>query len=137
MGATSYSQFLEDVRSSQVREVMIDGQEIRGERVDGTSFETVSPDDPGLVGDLVNNGVNIQAVPPRQPSFLGQLFFSLLPINLLLGVWIFVMRRMQGGAGGSGIMSVRKSKARKFEANAVKVTLADVAGVEEAREEVG
>jgi len=132
--STSYSQFLEEVKSSQVKDVTIDGQEIHGERVDGTRFRTFSPDDPGLVGDLVNNDVNIRVIPPREPSFLGQLFLSLLPIILLLGVWIFFMRRMQGG---SGIMSVGKSRARQFEADAVKVTLADVAGVEEAREEVG
>jgi cell division protease FtsH len=132
--STSYSQFLEEVKSSHVKDVTIDGQEIRGERVDGTRFRTFSPDGPGLVGDLVNNGVNIRAVPPREPSFLGQLFLSLLPIILLLGVWIFFMRRVQGG---SGIMSVGKSRARQFEADTVKVTLADVAGVEEAREEVG
>jgi cell division protease FtsH len=136
-GTTSYSQFLEAVKSSQVREVTIEGQEIRGERVHGTRFKTFSPGDPGLVGDLVNNGVNIQAVPPRQPSFAGPLLLSLLPIILLLGVWVFFVRRMQGGAGGSGIMSVGKSRARKFEDNAVKITLADVAGVEETREEVG
>jgi cell division protease FtsH len=135
--STSYSQFLEDVESSQVREVTIAGQEIQGVRVDGTRFSTFNPDDPGLVGDLVNNGVNIRAIPPPEPSFLGQLFLSLLPIILLLGVWIFFMRRMQGGAGGSGIMSVGKSRARQFEADEVKVTLADVAGVEEARDEVG
>ena len=134
---TSYSQFLEDVKSSQVTDVTIDGSEIRGRRVDGTSFETFSPEDPGLVGDLVNNGVNIRALPPREPSLLGQLFLSLLPIILLLGVWIFFMRRMQGGTGGSGITSIGKSRARRFEADAVQVTLADVAGVEEAREEVG
>ena len=104
--STSYSQFLEEVNSSQVKEVTIDGQEIRGERVDGTRFRTYSPDDPGLVGDLVNNGVTIRAIPPREPSFLGQLFVSLLPILLLLGVWIFFMRRIQGGAGGSGILSI-------------------------------
>jgi cell division protease FtsH len=134
---TSYSQFLEDVKNNRVQDVTIDGTEIGGERVDGTHFRTISPEDPGLVGDLVNNGVNIQAVPPRQPSFLGQLFLSLLPIILLVGVWIFVMRRMQGGAGGSGIMSIGKSRARQLEANAVKETLSDVAGIEEAREEVG
>jgi cell division protease FtsH len=135
--STSYSQFLEEVKTSRVKEVTIDGQEIRGERVDGTRFRTYSPDDPGLVGDLVNNGITIQAIPPREPSFLGQLFLSLLPIMLLLGVWIFFMRRMQGGAGGSGILSIGKSRARQFEADTVKVTLADVAGIEEAREEVG
>jgi cell division protease FtsH len=135
--STSYSRFLEEVKSSQVKEVTIDGQEIHGERVDGTRFRTYSPDDRGLVGDLVNNGVTIRAIPPREPSFLGQLFVSLLPILLLLGVWIFFMRRMQGGAGGSGILSVGKSRARQFEADTLKVTFADVAGIEEAREEVG
>jgi len=134
---TSYSQFLEDVRNNQVQAVTIDGQEISGERLDGTRFGTISPNDPDLVGDLLNNNVEIKALPPRQPSFLGQLFLSLLPVILILGLLVFIMRRAQGGAGGAGVMGVGKSRARQFEANEVKITLADVAGVEEAREEVG
>jgi cell division protease FtsH len=131
---TSYSQFLEDVRNNRVQGVIIDGQEIRGERVDGTRFGTIGPNDPDLVGDLLNNNVEIKALPPQKPSFLGQLLLSLLPVILILGLLVSVMRRAQGGAG---VIGVGKSRARQFEANEVKVTLADVAGVEEARDEVG
>ena len=136
-GIMSYSEFLEYVRNNRVQEVTIDGQEIRGERVDGTRFGTVSPNDPDLVGDLLNNDVEIKALPPQKPNLLVQLFISLLPVIVILGLFVFIMRRAQGGAGGAGVMGVGKSRARQFEANEVKITLADVAGVEEAREEVG
>ncbi len=134
---TSYSQFLTEVKQGEISEVYIDGQEIRGRRKDGDLFATYSPNDPGLVGDLIDNGVEIRALPPKKPSFLGQLIISLLPMLLLIGVWIFVMRRMQGGIGGSNPFSFGKSRARKFSEDDIKVTLADVAGVDEAREEVG
>lgn len=134
---TSYSQFLEAVQQGEVREVSIDGQEIRGRRQSGEPFVTYSPNDPGLVGDLIDSGVEIRAVPPKEPSFLGQLLASLLPMLLLIGVWLYFMRRMQGGAGGNGLFAFGKSRARKFGEDDIKVTLADVAGVDEAREEVG
>ncbi len=137
-GQTSYSQFLDEVKRGEVTEVFIDGQKIRGTKANGDPFVTYSPSDPGLVGDLIDNGVEIRAIPPKEPSFLGQLFLSLLPILLLIGVWIYFMRRMQGGgAGGAGLFNFGKSKAKTFAENEVKVTLADVAGVDEAREEVG
>ena len=136
-GTTSYSEFLDGVRNNAIQEVTIDGAEIRGTRADGSSFRTFSPGDPGLIDDLVNNSVTIRATAPRQPSLIGRLLVGLIPIILLLLVFFFVMRRMQGGLGGSGIMSIGKSRARAFDADSVKVTLADVAGVEEARDEVG
>ncbi len=134
---TSYTQFLEEVKQGEVSEVFIDGQKIRGSRQNGEPFVTYNPNDPGLVGDLVDSGVEIRAVPPKEPSFIGQLFISLLPMLLLIGVWLYFMRRMQGGAGGGGIFAFGKSRARKFGEDDIKVTLADVAGVDEAREEVG
>jgi cell division protease FtsH len=76
-------------------------------------------------------------LPPQKPSFLGQRFLWLLPVILILGLMVFIMRRAQGGAVGAGVMGVGKSRARQFEANAVKIALAEVAGVEEAREEFG
>ena len=137
-GQTSYSEFLELVKRGEISEVYIDGQKLRGSKSSGDPFVTYSPNDPGLVGDLIDNGVEIRAIPPKEPSFLGQLFVSLLPILLLIGVWIFFMRRMQGGgAGGGGVFNFGKSKAKAFAENEVKVTLADVAGVDEARDEVG
>ena len=138
LNQTSYSQFLAEVREGQIGEVFIDGQKIRGNRTSGDPFVTYNPNDPGLIGDLVEAGVEIKTIPPKEPSFLGRLLFSLLPIALLIGAWIFIMRRMQGGpGGGSGLFSFGKSRARKFGEGQVGVTLADVAGVDEAREEVG
>ena len=136
-GTLTYSEFLDDVNNNAIQAVTIDGTDIRGTRADGTSFRTVSPGDPGLIDDLVNNDVAITATAPSRPSLLGRLLVSLIPILLLVLVFFFVMRRLQGGAGGSGIMSIGKSRARAFDADTVKVTLADVAGVEEARDEVG
>ena len=133
----SYSQFLEEVKRGEISEVVVDGQEIRGKRSNGEIFRTFSPDDPGLVGDLIENGVEIKAAPPAKPSLIGQLLMSVLPLVLILGLAVFFMRRMQGGVGGSGVLGFGKSRARKLGAEDVKVTLADVAGVDEAREEVG
>jgi len=135
-GTKNYSQFLAEVKAGEIRTVTIDGQEIRGEDIAGRAFRTRSPEDPGLVGDLVANGVEIRVVPPRAPGLLAQLFAALLPVLLLAGIWIYVLRRMQTG-GGAGIFTIGRSRARQFGADAVKVTLSDVAGVDEARDEVG
>ncbi|MGF1546595.1 MAG: ATP-dependent zinc metalloprotease FtsH [Thiotrichales bacterium] len=133
----SYSQFISDLKQERVRKVEIQGEAIRGERGDGTRFETIEPRDPGLVNDLLAHNVEIVALAAERPSFLSQLLLSLLPIALIIGVWVWFMRRsMQGGAGG-GIFSIGKSRAREMIEGEVKVTLADVAGVDEAREEVG
>ncbi len=135
---TSYSEFLAQIREGNVREVRIEGQKIRGMDQSGKPFITYSPDDPGLIGELLEHNVSISSVPPTKPSFLGQLLASLLPMALLIGAWIYLMRRMQGGGGRSGgIFAFGKSRARKLGENEVKVTLADVAGVDEARDEVG
>ncbi|MDE2088641.1 MAG: ATP-dependent zinc metalloprotease FtsH [Gammaproteobacteria bacterium] len=132
-----YSQFISQVKQGQVQRVVIDQRTIRGELVTGDKFTTYSPgNDPGLIGDLLNNGVNIQATPPERQSVLMQIFISWFPMLLLIGVWIFFMRQMQGGAGGRGAMSFGKSRARMFSEDQVKVTFADVAGVDEAKEEV-
>jgi cell division protease FtsH len=94
-------------------------------------------DDPGLMGDLLDNQVQVQGKPPEQPSLLMQIFINWFPIILFIGVWIFFMRQMQGGGGGGrGAFSFGKSKARLLNPDQVKVTLADVAGIEEAKEEV-
>jgi cell division protease FtsH len=132
----SYSQFLEEVKSGRVQSVRIDGRTINGTLVDNQHFTTYSPGDPGLIGDLLDAGVDIDASAPERQSVLMQIFISWFPMLLLIGVWIFFMRQMQGGAGGRGAMSFGKSKARLFGEDQVKVTFADVAGVEEAKEEV-
>ncbi len=132
----SYSEFLESVKSGEVKEVIIDGRAIHGTTQSGEKFATYSPGDPGLVGDLLDNNVVIRARPQEQQSFLMQVFISWFPMLLLIAVWIFFMRQMQGGGGGRGAMSFGRSRARMLSDDQVKVTFNDVAGVEEAKEEV-
>ena len=131
-----YTQFLNEIQTGQVQRVEIEGQEIRGERTDGTRFYTVDPRDPGLIGDLVENNVQISVRPPPKPSLLSQLFLTLLPIALLIGFFYWITRRSMQGGGPGGIMGFGKSKARQLKEGDVKVTLKDVAGVDEAKEEV-
>ncbi len=135
--AMPYSQFISDVKSGKVGKVVIEGRSIQGVTTSGERFITYSPDDRGLVGDLLASGVEINARPPEQQGFLTQIFISWFPMLLLIGVWIFFMRQMQGGGGGRGAMSFGKSKAKLLSEDQIKVTFADVAGVEEAKEEVG
>ena len=133
----SYSQFIESVKAGQVQQVMIDEHIIKGKMQSGQLFRIYAPNDPHLVDDLLANGVDIKAVPPEQPSMLMQLLVSFGPMLLLIAVWVFFMRQMQGGgAGGRGAMSFGKSKARMLEEDQIKVTFADVAGCDEAKEEV-
>ncbi len=131
-----YSRFIADVRDGRVKKVMIEGRTIRGITADDNTFITYSPGDPGLIGDLLNNNVVIDARPPEQQSLLVQIFISWFPMLLLIAVWIFFMRQMQGGAGGRGAMSFGKSRARMLGENQVKITFNDVAGAEEAKEDV-
>ena len=137
----SYSEFLSNVRSGQVVEVHIQsnnsGNKITGTGVDGGNFQTFGPPDPKLVDDLVENKVDITAEPPAERSIFVDLILGVAPILLLIGVWIYFMRQMQGGgAGGRGAMSFGKSRAKLQGEDQVKVTFEDVAGVEEAKEEV-
>lgn len=134
----SYSQFLQSVRDGQIKQVTLDGPLIRGLSGSGEKFTTYSPaNDPHLVDDLVENHVDIKVNPPETESFFSQVFISWFPMLLLIGVWVFFMRQMQGGGGGGrGAMSFGKSKARLIEEDQIKVTFADVAGVEEAKEDV-
>ncbi|WP_202901068.1 ATP-dependent zinc metalloprotease FtsH [Methylocaldum szegediense] len=131
-----YSRFISDVQEGQVKYVTIDGQMIRGMLGTGEKFTTYSPGDDHLVDDLLKNHVEIKAQPPESQSLLMQIFISWFPMLLLIAVWIFFMRQMQGGTGGRGAMSFGKSRARLIEEDQVKVTFADVAGVEEAKEDV-
>ena len=132
-----YSVFLRQIRDGSVEEVTFDDEAIRFVR-NGESFVTYNPesDNTLLIGTLVENDVVIEASPPEQQSFLLQLFISSFPILLLIAVWVYFMRQMQGGAGGRGAMSFGKSKARLLDEDQVNVTFADVAGIEEAKEEV-
>ncbi len=134
----SYSQFYSDMKSQQIQSVLVQGRELIGAYQDGRQFKTYSPetDNKLLIGDLLKYKVLVNAKPPEQPSFLSQIFISWFPMILLIGVWIFFMRQMQGGGGGRGAMSFGKSKARMLGEDQVKVTFNDVAGCEEAKEEV-
>ncbi|WP_042454978.1 ATP-dependent zinc metalloprotease FtsH [Simiduia agarivorans] len=135
-----YSDFVMAVQSDQVREVNISGQSIDGLRQDGTRFLTVRPpfiDDGGLMKDLLNHRVKVSVEKPEQAGFWQQLFFASFPILLIIAVFMFFMRQMQGGSGGrGGPMSFGKSKARLLGEDQIKTTFADVAGVDEAKEEV-
>ena len=136
----TYSEFLTDVRNGQVAEVNIqsnaNGNNISGRMADGSDFTTFGPPDPKLVDDLIDNKVEITAEPPAERSVLVDLILGVAPILLLIGVWIYFMRQMQGGGAGRGAMSFGKSRAKLQGEDQVKVTFADVAGVEEAKEEV-
>ncbi|MEH6814403.1 MAG: ATP-dependent metallopeptidase FtsH/Yme1/Tma family protein, partial [Motiliproteus sp.] len=135
----SYSQFIEKVRDDQVSSVIVEGYTIKGELKGGDSFETVRPalQDPKLVDDLYNHGVAIEGKQPEQQSIWSQLLVASFPILVIIAVFMFFMRQMQGGGGGKGgPMSFGKSKARLLSEDQIKTTFADVAGVEEAKEEV-
>jgi cell division protease FtsH len=132
----SYSEFVSAVKSGQVQQVVIDGPSIKGRMQTGEAFHSYSPNDPHMVDDLLENGVEIKVKSPESQSVLMQIFISWFPMLLLIAVWIFFMRQMQGGAGGRGPMSFGKSKARLLEKDQLQVSFADVAGVEEAKEEV-
>ena len=132
----AYSDFIAEVKSGQVSQVTIQERTILGQKVGGERFTTYAPDDPRMIDDLLANNVRVVAKPREEQSLLTQIFISWFPMLLLIGVWIFFMRQMQGGAGGRGAMSFGKSRARMLGEDQVKVTFADVAGVEEAKEEV-
>ncbi|GAC14908.1 ATP-dependent zinc metalloprotease FtsH [Aliiglaciecola lipolytica] len=133
-----YTTFVRNVDQKSVRQATIDRQtgEITGVTTSGDAFSTYIPyHDDQLMSDLISNGVAVEGKPPEKPSFLSQIFISWFPMLLLIGVWIFFMRQMQGG-GGRGAMSFGKSKARLLGEDQIKTTFADVAGCDEAKEDV-
>ena len=130
-----YSEFLHDVKQGGVEQVTIDGSSIHGRTRSGQRFVTYSPGDPGLVNDLLEAGVIIKAQKEETTSLFMQIFISWFPLLLLIGVWVFFMRQMQGG-GGRGALSFGRSKARMLTEDKNNITFADVAGVDEAKEEV-
>ena len=133
-----YSDFLAQVEQGQVREVSIEGQNITGKMISGAPFTTYSPEtnNSALIGDLQEANVAILGKPPEPPSLLGHMFISWFPFIVLIGLWIFFMRQMQGGGGGRGAMTFGKSKARLLGEDQINITFNDVAGVDEAKEEV-
>jgi len=130
-----YSQFLGEVKQGHISRVIIDGHVLRGTTNDGKRFNTYAPSDPWLVSDLLKNGVVVEAKPDEEPSLLMNIFVSWFPMLLLIGVWVFFMRQMQGGGKG-GAFSFGKSRARMLDENSNPVTFADVAGCDEAKEDV-
>ncbi|MCB0384719.1 MAG: ATP-dependent zinc metalloprotease FtsH [Bdellovibrionales bacterium] len=133
-----YSTFVEMYESGQVSKVVIDGLKIDGTRLDGTRFETIRPSSPdfNLIDDLLKHKVVIEGREPEQQSIWTQLLVASFPILVIIAVFMFFMRQMQGGGGGKGPMSFGKSKARLMSEDQIKTTFADVAGVDEAKEDV-
>ena len=130
-----YSTFLNEVKEGRIERVTIQDTTIYARTTSGQTVVTITPDDQGLVGDLLNNAVEIEVKEKEEPSLLSQIFISWFPFIIIIGVWIYLMRQMQGG-GGRGALSFGKSKARLLTEENNKVTFEDVAGVEEAKEEV-
>ena len=130
-----YSTFIDDVANGRVARVDINNKEIKGETLSGAKFVTYNPGDPGLINDLLKNKVTIVSQKEESPSLLMHILINWFPLLLLVGVWIFFMRQMQGG-GGKGAMGFGKSKARLLTEDKNNITFEDVAGVDEAKEEV-
>ncbi|HEY2590820.1 MAG TPA: ATP-dependent zinc metalloprotease FtsH [Steroidobacteraceae bacterium] len=133
-----YSTFLDDVKSHRVDSVIFQGDMLLGTLKDKQQFKVFNPetDYSALIGELEKAGVSIEGKPPRQPSFLMQLMLQLAPALLLIIVFVYMLRQMQGASGGRGAMSFGKSRARLLGEDQVNVTFADVAGVDEAKQEV-
>lgn len=131
-----YSQFIDEVNQGRIAKVTIEGRTLKGTKADGRRFTTYTPSDPWMVSDLLKSGVIVEAKPEEEPSLLMNIFVSWFPMLLLIGVWIFFMRQMQGGGRSGGAFSFGKSKARMLDETTNTVTFADVAGCEEAKEEV-
>ena len=136
--AMEYSTFLDMVETGGVAQVTFEGQNIQGMRSNGEQFVTYSPetDNTALIGFLKDNNVRFSGTAPQGQNILVSLFVNSFPVLLLIGVWVYFMRQMQGGGGGRGAMSFGKSKARLLGEDQVNVTFSDVAGVEEAKEEL-
>jgi cell division protease FtsH len=131
-----YSVLVQKIRANEVERATIQGREISGKLKSGESFSTYAPNDPQIVNDLIDHHVAFDAKPPEEQSLLLTIFLNILPVLLLIGMWVYFMRQMQGGVGGRGAMSFGKSKARMLSEEQNKTTFEDVAGVEEAKEEV-
>ncbi|MES2770470.1 MAG: ATP-dependent metallopeptidase FtsH/Yme1/Tma family protein, partial [Pseudomonadota bacterium] len=130
-----YSEFIEEVKLGHIAEVVIEGRLLKATNVEGKKLSAYAPPDLWMVSDLLKYGVKIEAKPEEEPSFWMNLFVSWFPMLLLIGVWVFFMRQMQGGGRG-GAFSFGKSKARLLDESTNSITFADVAGCDEAKEEV-
>ena len=134
-GAVEYSQFIEEVKAGRISKVVMEGRTLKATTSEGKRITSYAPPDLWLVSDLLKSGVKIEAKPEEEPSFLMNLFVSWFPMLLLIGVWVFFMRQMQGGGKG-GAFSFGKSRARMTDEAQNTITFADVAGCDEAKEEV-
>jgi cell division protease FtsH len=134
-GSIEYSQFLEEVKQGRISKVVIEGRTLKATTTEGKRITSYAPPDLWMVSDLLKNGVKIEAKPEEEPSFLMNLFVSWFPMLLLIGVWVFFMRQMQGGGKG-GAFSFGKSRARMTDEAQNTITFVDVAGCDEAKEEV-
>lgn len=134
----SYSEFIKSINSNQVTDVMLTGRVITGTLQGGSKFSTYSPetDNKAMIGDLLKGGVVIKAKPLEQSVWM-QIFISSFPFLIIIGIWLYFMRQMQGGGGKGGALSFGKSKARLLSEDQIKINFSDVAGVDEAKEEVG
>ncbi len=130
----TYSQFLKEVEANNVSKVTIKENSITGSLIDGTKFSTYSPNDPELISILRSKNIIIEAKPPVEVSWWMRLLSSILPMLLIIGVWLFMLQQMQGG--GNKVMSFGKSRAKLLGKETPKVTFKDVAGIDEAEEEV-
>ncbi len=133
--SVDYSQFYNEVKAGNIAEVTLEGRNIKARTTDGKTITSYSPGDIWLISDLLKYGVKVKAKPEEEPSLLMNIFVSWFPMLLLIGVWVFFMRQMQGGGRG-GAFSFGKSRARMLDESTNTVTFADVAGCEEAKEEV-
>ncbi len=133
----SYSEFIKSIKSKQVTNVMLKGRVINGTLQGGAKFSTYSPetDNKAMIGELLDSGVVIDAKPLEQ-SIMMQIFISSFPFLIIIGIWLYFMRQMQGGGGKGGALSFGKSKARLLGEDQIKINFNDVAGVDEAKEEV-
>ena len=134
-GSIEYSQFIEEVKQGRIAKVVMEGRTLKATTTEGKRMTTYAPPDLWLVSDLLKSGVKIEAKPEEEQSFLMSIFVSWFPMLLLIGVWIFFMRQMQGGGKG-GAFSFGKSRARMTDEAQNTITFADVAGCDEAKEEV-
>ena len=136
----NYSEFVTAVSHDQVVKVKIDGEQIKGEKKNGSEFETIRPaiSDNSLMPMLIEHDVEVQGAAPERQSVMMQLLIASFPVLLIIGLFLFFMRNMQGGGGGrvGGPMSFGKSKAKMLTEDQIKVTFDDVAGAEEAKQEV-
>ena len=137
----NYTEFIYKIRNQEISEVQLEpstggGYLIKGKTTGGEDFTLLGPNDPDLIDELLEHNVETSADSPKQRSFLIELMLGVAPVLLLIGLWVYFMRQMQGGSSGRGAMSFGKSRAKLQGEDQVKITFADVAGIEEAKEEV-